>query len=291
MLDAYVEQIKTRCPDVQVETAELNDTGQYSAVVIVNNALVFRFTCYEEYLDLLENEATVLEGIQGRLPLPTPKPIYKIFEPLEVGKAFIGYERIPGEPLWRETVQSITDDSVLDRLAGQVGAFLKALHQIPASAIKAELQYVDTPELYRDMYERIQAKLYSHMRPDAREQVTTHFENYLNQTGNYAFTPTLRHGDFGTINLLYDAEAQELTGVLDFGGAGLGDPAVDCAGIYSTAGYGEAFLRRCQVTYPEIEGMMERVRFHFGTFALEEALFGAEHDDREAFQAGMENYV
>ena len=74
-----------------------------------------------------------------------------------------------------------------------------------------------------------------------------------------------------------------------FGGAGLSDPAVDCAGLYSTAG--EAFLRRCQAAYPEIEAMMERVRFHFGTFALEEALFGIEHDDREAFNAGMENYV
>jgi aminoglycoside 2''-phosphotransferase len=127
------------------------------------------------------------------------------------------------------------------------------------------------------------------MRPDAREQTTTHFEGYLSQTGKYAFVPTLRHGDFGTVNLLYDAQAQTMTGVLDFGGTGLGDPAVDCAGIYS--GYGEAFLHRCQAAYPEIDGMMERVRFYFGTFALEEALFGIEHDDREAFNAGIAEFV
>ncbi len=291
MIDPYVEQIQARYPELQIEKTEFNDTGQYSAVVIVNDALVFRFPRYAQYLDALANEAVILEALQGRLPLPVPNPIYKVFEPLEVGHAFIGYALIPGEPLWRETVQNITSESTLNHIAGQLGAFLKALHQVPASAIAADLQRVDTVEQYRDMYQRIQAKLYAFMRPDAREQVTAHFEGYLSQTGKYAFTPVLRHGDFGTVNLLYDPQAQTMTGVLDFGGAGLGDPAVDCAGIYSTAGYGEAFLRRCQAAYPEIDGMMERVRFHFGTFALEEALFGIEHDDREAFNAGIADFV
>jgi aminoglycoside 2''-phosphotransferase len=250
---------------------------------------VFRFPRYAQYLNALSNEATILEGLKGRLPLPIPNPIYKAFEPLEVGRAFIGYALIPGKPLWRETVQSITSESALDRIAGQIGAFLKALHQTPVSAIATELQRVDTVEQYRDMYQRIQAKLYQYMRPDAREAVTAHFEGYLSQNGKYAFTPTLRHGDFGTGNLLYDAQVQVMAGVLDFGGAGLGDPAVDCAGVYS--GYGEAFLRRCQTAYPEIDDMMERIRFYLGTFALEEALFGIEHDDREAFNAGIEDYI
>jgi aminoglycoside 2''-phosphotransferase len=289
MIAAYVQQIQAHDPELRIEKTELNDMGQYSAVVIVNDALVFRFPRYAQYLDALANEAAILEGLQGRLPLPIPNPIYKVFEPLEVGHAFIGYALIPGEPLWRETVQNITSESTLDRIATQIGAFLKALHQVPASAIKADLQRVDTVEQYRDMYQRIQAKLYEYMRPDAREHVSAHFEGYLSQTGKYAFTPTLRHGDFGTVNLLYDAQTETMTGVLDFGGAGLGDPAVDCAGAYS--GYGEAFLRRCQSAYPEIDGMMERIRFHFGTFALEEALFGVEHDDRKAFHAGIAEFV
>ena len=289
MVATYIDQIQARYPELHVEKAELNDWGQYSAIVIVNDALVFRFPRYAQYLDVLANEAAILEGLQGRLTLPIPNPLYKVFEPLEVGRSFIGYALIPGEPLWRETVQNITSESTLDRIATQIGAFLKALHQVPASAIQADLQLVDSVEQYRDMYQRIQAKLYPYMRPDAREHVSAHFEGYLSQTGKYAFTPTPRHGDFGTVNLLYDAQTQSMTGVLDFGGAGLGDPAVDCAGIYS--GYREAFLRRCQAVYPEIEGMLERIRFHFGTFALEEALFGIEHNDREAFNSGIADYI
>jgi aminoglycoside 2''-phosphotransferase len=92
-------------------------------------------------------------------------------------------------------------------------------------------------------------------------------------------------------NLCYDPARQSINGVLDFGGVGLGDPAVDFAGIISPVCYGESFLRRCFAVYPEIEAMMDRARFYVGTFALEEALFGFEHDDQEAFEAGMEDYV
>jgi aminoglycoside 2''-phosphotransferase len=40
-----------------------------------------------------------------------------------------------------------------------------------------------------------------------------------------------------------------------------------------------------------MEQAYERVKFYCGTFALQEALFGIENDDRDAFQAGMEEYV
>lgn len=38
---------------------------------------------------------------------------------------------------------------------------------------------------------------------------------------------------------------------------------------------------------PNIRDMMERVLFYKGTFALQEALFGLEHDDSVAFQSGI----
>jgi aminoglycoside 2''-phosphotransferase len=37
--------------------------------------------------------------------------------------------------------------------------------------------------------------------------------------------------------------------------------------------------------------MLPRIRFYRGIFALEEALFGVENDDPQAFQAGMARYV
>jgi aminoglycoside 2''-phosphotransferase len=99
----------------------------------------------------------------------------------------------------------------------------------------------------------------------------------------------LRHGDFGTGNLIYDPEARRMAGVIDFGGAGLGDAATDMAGLLSS--YGETFLARCAAYYPAIEAASTRIRFYYGTFALQEALFGIENGDEQAFASGMATFV
>lgn len=291
-ISAYVQRINEVYLDLVIEQAALNDTGQYSDVLMVNDSLAFRFPRYADAAARLPTEVAVLEGIQPHLPLRVPDPIYRSLETLEVGKAFVGYALIPGEPLTREVVQAIRDEVILDRLATQLGAFLKALHTILVEQVVAvNLPRAETREDYVSMYDRIQRKLFHLMRPDARAQVSHHFEAFLDNPRHFDYTPVLRHGDFGTFNLLFDRTVQSIIGVLDFGGAALGDPAVDFAGIMSPVGYGESFLRRCFHVYPEIETMMDRVRFYVGTFALEEALFGVEHGDQEAFRAGMETYI
>ena len=42
-----------------------------------------------------------------------------------------------------------------------------------------------------------------------------------------AFSPVVLHQDFGFHNVLVDVEKAQITGVLDFGSASIGDPAVD----------------------------------------------------------------
>jgi aminoglycoside 2''-phosphotransferase len=99
----------------------------------------------------------------------------------------------------------------------------------------------------------------------------------------------LRHGDFGTGNLIYDPDAGRLTGVIDFGAACMGDGATDMAGLLSS--FGAPFLDRCARYYPEIDAASTRIHFYYGTFALQEALFGIENGDDGAFKAGMATFV
>ena len=139
------------------------------------------------------------------------------------------------------------------------------------------------------MYRRIQQSLLAYMRPDAREQVTAHFESYLDDPDRYKFDPRLRHGDFGTGNIIYDPHGLSIVGIIDFANAGLGDRAVDFAGLHIS--YGEAFYRQCYSVYPEMERALERAHFYRGTFARQEALFGVENGDRQAFDGGMAAYV
>jgi aminoglycoside 2''-phosphotransferase len=287
---AYEECIRQVYPDLAIESAHFNQEGQYNDVLVVNGALIFRFAKVPAALQTLRREVAILESIQEYITVEIPNPIYRNLEGVAIGEAFVGYPMITGKPLWRDVFRTIDDPEALDRLACQLATFLRELHSIPArQVVPIGLPIEDGLHTWTDMYHRIRKMLFAHMRPDARTLVADHFEAYLNDPHAYAFEPVLRHGDFGTGNLIYDPNAGRLAGVIDFGGAGLGDGATDMAGLLSS--FGKAFLSRCARYYPEIEAASERIRFYCGTFALQEALFGIENGDKEAFRSGMETFV
>lgn len=287
---AYVACIHQVYPDLAIETATLNQEGQYNDVLVVNGDLVFRFAKYLAALQTLRQEVAILKSIRDHISVEIPNPIYRNLEDAAVGEAFVGYPMIAGRPLWRELFQTIDDPDALEALACQLATFMRELHSIPAAqVVPIDLPVEDGLDTWTDMYQRIREKLFSHMRPDARTQVIDHFESYLNDPRAYTFEPVLRHGDFGTGNLIYDLDADHLAGVIDFGAACVGDGATDMAGLLSS--FGAPFLERCARYYPEIDAASTRIRFYYGTFALQEALFGIENEDDEAFRAGIATFV
>jgi aminoglycoside 2''-phosphotransferase len=286
--DIYLQVIRTRYPDFSVDSVLSNEQGQNNDILIVNDEYIFRFPRYLDGIKQLEIVVAVLSGIQGYITLLIPHITFHNLV-LEVGQAFIGYRMIPGEPLRRETFLEISDEKMLGGLARQLGSFLKELHTVPIpSAIKYPLPLSDTAAEWTEIYRRIREKCFPYMRPSARAWAKAHFETFLDDARNFQYQPVLKHGDFGTTNILFDRRRRVINGIVDFGGAGLGDPAYDFAGILSS--YGEPFLRRFAAVYPEIETFWNRILFYRGTFALLEALFGLENDDREAFESGIADY-
>jgi aminoglycoside 2''-phosphotransferase len=289
-LAQYTQIIKQHYPELNILSARFNQDGQYNDVVILNDGLVFRFAKVSDAIKTLRCEIVVQKSLQGRLPLPIPEPMYAHLETEIPGKAFVGYPFIQGVPLWRENFNTITSPRARKRMAVQLGEFLQGLHQVNVDeAIPIALSSYETREEWVDLFDRIQERLYAHMREDARRDVSEHFQRYLDQLDRYGFEPCLRHGDFGTGNIIYDPENLSITGIIDFGGVGLGDPAVDFAGLYIS--YGMSFYEDCCSVYPQMSDALDRVHFYCGTFALQEALFGIENGDEAAFQAGIAEYI
>jgi aminoglycoside 2''-phosphotransferase len=54
--------------------------------------------------------------------------------------------------------------------------------------------------------------------------------------------------------------------------------------------YGEPFLEHFATVYPGVNALLTRARFYAGTFALQEALYGFEDGDQEAFNNGIMTY-
>ena len=62
------------------------------------------------------------------------------------------------------------------------------------------------------------------------------------------------------------------------------------AGVMGPFGYGETFVRSFAAFFPAVDTFLDRARFYAGTFAIQEALWGLDHGDPEAFNTGLAAY-
>ena len=281
-----VEAIKEAYPELVISSVEPNLDGQYNTVLVVNDELIFRFPRFEAGIEQLALETEILTAVQPYISLNIPNPIYRNFTTAVVGQSFMGYKKIAGEGLWPKLFNGL-ETAVKARIAEQLATFLRELHQVPIRDLVATpLPVSDGVDEWEDVYGRIEEKLFPYMRLDAAKSVANHFENYF--ASGMTYQPCLRHGDFGTGNILFDPAQQQINGIIDFGFTVLGDPATDFAGLIT---YGRDFVEGMTLIYPELDGYWERIWFYRGTFALLEALYGIENDVPEAFEAGMVDYV
>ena len=283
----YLQAIREAYPGLDIHAARLHTgEGQFNDIIFVNDDLIFRFPRYEESINGFLREIEILQKLQGYVHLPIPDPVYFSYGTRSVGSVFMGYKLIPGKPLFRDVLNTITDESTLEVLAHQLADFLHGLHHLSTAALGLDLPAKDALVESRTFYSDVQKHLFPLMRPEARIAVTKHFEDYFNESSLHEYEPALIHGDFGGSNILF--ENSKIAGIIDFSFASLDDPARDIAAVST---YGEEFFARIRRYYPNIESLLERAKFYRGTFALYEALHGLRNNDKEAFESGMKEYV
>jgi aminoglycoside 2''-phosphotransferase len=285
----FVRHITARYPALVVRSARIEPAGQRCSVLVINDTIVFRFPRTQVEVDALSIEASILRAVRDDLPLPTPDLAYENLGTRAVGTTFLGYPRLPGEPLWPDILNALGAATRLSA-AAQLALFLQGLHSVPASALPIDLPLRDDHDEWSELYGRVRDKLFPMMRPEKRAMVAEHFERYLAEWDRASYQPVLRHGDFGPSNILFDVDSRTISGIVDFGSAALGDPALDIAGVMGPFGYGETFVRSFVGSYPAVETLLPRARFYAGTFALQEALWGLEHGDQRALDSGIAAY-
>ncbi|WP_174616036.1 phosphotransferase family protein [Virgibacillus ihumii] len=288
MQSTYINRINQVYPDLAIEKVKQIDIGQNNDVLEINDSLIFRFPKYKEGVDKLIDEADILAKAKEMMrDCAIPDPIYQSFGKKEVGKVFAGYRKIEGVSLQKPDITGAGKLETSIRSFSLVN-FLLRLHA--ASTDGLDEAAPDLEAEYNNLFDRIQRKLFPYMRSDAKREVSGFFEDFFAQVNTFHFKPVLIHGDFGASNLLWDSKKLELTGVIDFGESGVGDPAYDFAGVL--ASYGYEFFKQCVDNYYDNEtGIEHRALFYQKTFALLEALHGVEHNDELAFKAGMRGYM
>ena len=285
----YLQNIHQIYPGLVINSANLLGHGQFNDILQINDDLIFRFPRFIQAAKIMAYEVDALRALHKVLTtLPIPDPIYINHNASLVNKNFMGYRMLAGKPVSQEGIKSIDDENILDRIASQIGQFLRELHTIPTDMLPIAPHHADGRTEWQKTYQAFRAQLFPYIRLDAREEVTLRFETFLNEPRHFTYVPTLRHGDFGGSNILYDTASQRISGIIDFSFIAIGDPAYDIASI-STCG--DAFLQRICTTYPEAQTMLARARFYRSTFALSQALYGLRNGDHASFEDGISTYI
>lgn len=282
---AYLQRINDVFPEVAVGASDVSLTrGQFNDVIIIDNKLVFRFPRSPQARHSLATETLLLHALQGHLPLPVPDPVYAAPDGL-----FTGYRMLRGVPFLKSTMADIGDGEICQHLASQLGAFPKVLHAVDASQMPTGFPETDTGDSWTALYRAFRDELFAHVRPDARNDVSDAFASFLGEPKNVSYRRVLRHGDFGGANILYDPKQRSISGVIDFGSAALGDPAVDLAALM---GYGPYFVSLVLEHYPKLGSTSARKRaaFYRSTHALQQALWASRAGDHEEFEDGIAAY-
>ncbi len=282
-----IARIAVAMPALTVKKVRRITNGQNNEVLVVNNDWIFRFPRTWMGAQALAHESTVLRHLHGRLPVDTPHPEVLNFPPGREAEWFMAYPLIPGRPLTRSRISRLSAIH-LHTLADHLAHFLDALHsQAIPQECRRMLNVIEPSQSCSDLLARIQHHLYPLMLPEARDRVEFHFSQFLHRKNGWRLPQVLIHGDFGASNIL-TKEGPTVNAIIDWGSVAIGDPAIDYAAASTLH---PRMLEFMQASHPKIGPLLDRAAFYRGTFALQEALFGAEHGDAAALKSGLCEYV
>jgi aminoglycoside phosphotransferase (APT) family kinase protein len=181
------------------------DHGYDFVVAIVEDAWVYRFPRRPIVEEALERELALLPVLAAELPVEVPRFELVVREPL----FFVRYPLVRGTPLRDEDPDG-------------VAAFLAALHG--CGRARPLLEAPPWREEYVERCERFARSVVPLLDADERPRARAFLDEAETLTG---FEPVPIHGDLLAEHML--CRDGRLTGVIDWGDARVGDPALDYA--------------------------------------------------------------
>ncbi len=259
----YMDYIKNKYPDYEILRERCNFTdGKHADILIINENDVFKFSRYDWSIGYIENEVNVINCLGKDMSIYIPKA-----ESVEKGIAKLTY--IKGEPLYRSTLLQLVN-RMQDMVAEQLALFLKQLHSAPLKGERfknlSESQVSISQENWLEKYEEIERKVFPYCDSYSKEYYRQIFRPLLTDEKFLDFRPALIHGDLMPYHILFNKNSNRISGIIDFGLAGTGDPAYDIGILLDN--YGEDFVKRMSRYYKNIEVFMDRARFYAYTSNL-----------------------
>jgi aminoglycoside phosphotransferase (APT) family kinase protein len=237
---------------------EMNE-GWDSYTYLVNETWIVQFPRPAAPPGGFGGQMRLLRRLKGKLPFPIPDPEFSSETPL-----CMGYRRIDGMPAAR---------AARGEWPEQLGRFLQCLHHIGAAEVGLPPASADPwRKLNEDLIQEFRERVVPLLAPKERASAETLFAAFLDDRSWSGLSPALVHRDLGPAHILMTPGGQ-LAGVIDWGDAQLGDPAIDFSWLlFGSPAEGE----RALLAYgePTNEALRRRARFYHQLGPWHEAAHG-----------------
>jgi aminoglycoside 2''-phosphotransferase len=252
----------------------------------VNGQWVFRFPQRDDVERQIEGESRLLTALAQRSPIPLPTNQLRGRPSPDFPRAFVGYPKLEGHP----AIGIDPCDESWSGLAQAIGGFLSWLHSYPtADALRFGLEASSIAKAAEDCRSESLEDV------DVVERVSG--DGALDQRSRAALEagvdlipttpPVVLHHDLAGEHVLIDSGARQVTGVIDWTDAAIGDRSADFAGLYHWGGPG--FVERVVAHYggPIDETTLARAQFLSVCRGVGDVVFGVRRHRPEYVAAGL----
>jgi aminoglycoside 2''-phosphotransferase len=286
--DNAIKLIQHNFPQVAVQTALPITRGWDSFVLEVNGELIFRFPMRKDVIVSLQKEMSLLPILEQELSVPIPHFAYIGQRDANYPFMFVGYRKLGGIALEDE---NITLDQLV-ALTPALATFLNELHSFPVAQAVQVGVHDHTPvqwqERYHDRYIDLQMRVFPLLDEELRTKSERLWEEFLHDGTILTFQPVLIHCDLACEHIFCDPARAVLTGVIDWGDATIGDPALDFVGLHN--GRGREFTKHVLACYKGTidAAFWKRMDFYLCYGPYSELLYGVYSSSEKFIAKGRE---
>jgi aminoglycoside phosphotransferase (APT) family kinase protein len=264
MTDEIRTLLRRNLPGYEVWSVTELGEGLDNAAHEVNGELIVRTSKESDpalRAGAVRREADLLAAVDRISTLPVPEPVF-----VDPEAGAIAYRRLPGRPLMDHPVAEPA------LLASDLGRFLSRLHGAPLEKMEGLVERDPYPmAAWLEDAERDYRGISGRLPVEARKQIAG-FLGHPPPAEPRALA--FCHNDLGAEHVLVDAEANAVTGIIDWTDAAIADPARDLALVYRDLG-----PEACKLALAHYEGSFddadrERAVFYARCKLIEDLAYG-----------------
>ncbi|MEM0121170.1 MAG: aminoglycoside phosphotransferase family protein [Thermoprotei archaeon] len=280
--------LRSCMPQLKVASLRPLRQGWDNYVYILNNSFTVKLSKSDTGKYKLLKEACLLGYLRAKLGGIVPEEVAKCgSNACSFENALLVYKFIPGETLAQRGLLSIGSDHAACRILART---LQSVHAMSPPVECAELiPNHDTSQKWANFIVsevwRLVDMAGSAITPLLREALLKRVKEYTEYLQRCGFTSKLIHGDIDPRNIVVASNGR-IAGLIDWGEAAVGDPAIDYAGLFYVDGHvgNHVLSLQCE---EHIQTLLPRVEFHRDIAPLYWVAYGVQQENTRLIKKGL----